>query len=163
MKNTGKNTGALRYRLVTGFLLFVIVLGLLWAQVEIAQAGRLAQIPTVSIPTVTSSPMGASVTVTREQDQINVRGGPSTDYPIVGVLIGGIDFTSLSITVGEAVITYGNFIQAIVTFLVIALALFLVVKAANKATKQKEALPAPPPPPSDEVVLLAEIRDLLKK
>ena len=83
--------------------------------------------------------------------------------PIVGVLIGGVDFTSLSITVGEAVITYGNFIQAIVTFLVIALALFLVVKVANKATKQKEALPAPPAPPSDEVVLLAEIRDLLKK
>ncbi len=83
--------------------------------------------------------------------------------PIVGVSIGGVDFTGLSITVGDAVITYGNFIQAIVTSLVIPLALFLVVKAVNKATKQKEALPAPPAAPSDEVVLLAEIRDLLKK
>lgn len=83
--------------------------------------------------------------------------------PIIGILIGGIDFASLSITVGDVVITYGNFINAIVTFLVIAIALFLVVKAVNKMTKQKEEQPAPPPPLSDEVVLLTEIRDLLKK
>ncbi len=107
MKNTSKNTGALRYRFVTGFLLLVIVLGLLWAQVEIAQAGRLAQIPTVSIPTVTSSPMGASITVTREQDQINVRGGPSTDYPIVGVLIAGQQVPALGRSLG------GQWIQVV--------------------------------------------------
>ena len=74
--------------------------------------------------------------------------------PIVGIIIGGVDFSSLSITVGKAVITYGNFIQAIVTFIIVAFTLFLIVKAANKMTKQKEALPAPPAPPSDEVVLL---------
>ena len=107
MKNTSKNTGTLRYRFVTGFLLLVIVLGLLWAQVEIAQAGRLAQIPTVSIPTVTSSPMGASITVTREQDQINVRGGPSTDYPIVGVLIAGQQVPALGRSLG------GQWIQVV--------------------------------------------------
>jgi large conductance mechanosensitive channel len=83
--------------------------------------------------------------------------------PFVGILLGGVDFTSLSITVGDAQITYGNFIQAIITFLIIALVLFLIVRTANKMTAQKAAEPAPPAPPSDEVVLLTEIRDLLKK
>jgi large conductance mechanosensitive channel len=83
--------------------------------------------------------------------------------PFVGILLGGVDFTSLSITVGDAQITYGNFIQAIITFLIIALVLFLIVRTANKITAQKAAEPAPPAPPSDEVVLLTQIRDLLKK
>lgn len=74
---------------------------------EIAQAERLAQIPTVSIPTVTSSPIGASITVTREQDQINVRGGPSTDYPIVGVLIAGQQVPALGRSLG------GQWIQVV--------------------------------------------------
>jgi large conductance mechanosensitive channel len=80
--------------------------------------------------------------------------------PIIGVLMGGVDFTGLGITVGSAKILYGNFIQAIINFLIIAIALFLVVKAANSVTKKKEA--APPPPPTAEVILLGEIRDLLK-
>ena len=59
------------------------------------QAKKLAQIPTGSVPTVTSSPSGAIITVTREQDQINVRGGPGTHYPIVGVLIAGAQVPAL--------------------------------------------------------------------
>lgn len=82
--------------------------------------------------------------------------------PIVGVLMGGVDFTGLGITVGSATILYGNFIQAIINFLVIAIAIFLVVKAANSVTKKKEAAPAPPPAPTAEEKLLAEIRDLLR-
>ncbi len=77
--------------------------------------------------------------------------------PIVGVLLGGVDFASLSIQVGEAMIMYGKFIQAIVNFLIIAFVLFLIVKAVNSMRK-----PAPPPGPSAEETLLTEIRDLLK-
>jgi large conductance mechanosensitive channel len=82
--------------------------------------------------------------------------------PIVGVLLGGVDFSGLSVQIGEAVIAYGNFIQATVYFLIIAFALFLVVRAINRMQKQEEAAPEAPPEPSAEEVLLAEIRDLLK-
>jgi large conductance mechanosensitive channel len=83
--------------------------------------------------------------------------------PLIGILLGGVDFSSLSIQVGEAVILYGNFIQAIVNFLVIAFALFLVLRSYTKLQKEKEEAPAPPPEPSPEEKLLAEIRDLLKE
>jgi hypothetical protein len=96
-----------RLKLWVGLLLCLMIGGSLWAHVQIAQAERLGQIPTVSIPTVTSSPMGASVTVTREQDQINVRGGPSTDYPIVGVLIAGQQVPALGRSIG------GQWIQVV--------------------------------------------------
>ena len=82
--------------------------------------------------------------------------------PLVGVIIGGINFTGLSIPIGKSVILYGNFIQAIINFLIIAFSIFLVVKAANKFQRKQEAAPAPPPPPTKEETLLAEIRDLLK-
>ena len=82
--------------------------------------------------------------------------------PLVGVIIGGLDFTGLSITVGSSTILYGNFIQAVINFLIIAFSIFLVVKAANKFQRKQEAVPAPPPPPTKEETLLAEIRDLLK-
>jgi large conductance mechanosensitive channel len=82
--------------------------------------------------------------------------------PLVGMIIGGIDFTSLKLTVGEAELLYGNFIQALVNFLIIAFVIFLVVKAFNQFQKKEEAAPAPPPEPSAEEKLLAEIRDLLK-
>jgi large conductance mechanosensitive channel len=82
--------------------------------------------------------------------------------PIIGVLLGGVDFSALSVQVGEAVIAYGNFIQATVYFLIIAFALFLVVRAINRMQKQEEPTPEAPPEPSAEEVLLAEIRDLLK-
>ncbi|GIK72413.1 MAG: large-conductance mechanosensitive channel [Chloroflexota bacterium] len=83
--------------------------------------------------------------------------------PIVGVILGGLDFTGLAIRVNEAAILYGNFIQAIINFLIIAGAMFFVVKGANTVMKQKEAAPAPPPEPSAEEKLLTEIRDLLKQ
>lgn len=83
--------------------------------------------------------------------------------PIVGVVLGGLDFTSLAITVGESQILYGNFIQAIINFLIIAVSMFFVVKAANSMMKKQEAAPAAPPAPSAEEKLLAEIRDLLQK
>ena len=80
--------------------------------------------------------------------------------PLVGVLLGGIDFNTLSIQVGEATIAYGKFIQAIVNFLIVGLVLFLIVRAMNKASRAKAAEPAAPP---EDVRLLTEIRDLLQK
>ncbi len=81
--------------------------------------------------------------------------------PIIGVIIGGLDFSALAITVGSANITYGNFIQAIVNFILVAIVLFMIVRAINKLQKPKP-VEAPPAPPAD-VVLLTEIRDLLKQ
>jgi large conductance mechanosensitive channel len=83
--------------------------------------------------------------------------------PLIGVIIGGLDFARLSIQVGEATILYGSFIQAIVNFLIIAFVLFLIVRSFNKLQKEEEAAPAPPPEPSAEEKLLTEIRDLLKE
>lgn len=83
--------------------------------------------------------------------------------PLVGIFLGGIDFSSLSVTVGSAVVAYGMFIQAIINFLIIALALFFIIKAINKAmslrAKEEEAAPAAP---AEDIVLLTEIRDLLR-
>lgn len=81
--------------------------------------------------------------------------------PIIGIILGGVDFTSLAITVGSAVITYGNFIQAIINFLLIALVLFLIIRAMNRMNRKKVEAPAPPAP-SVEEKLLTEIRDLLR-
>jgi large conductance mechanosensitive channel len=85
--------------------------------------------------------------------------------PLVGVVLGGLDFTGLAITVGSASITYGNFIQAIINFLIIAFVLFLIVRAVNKMTESQttEEEAAPPPEPTAEEKLLTEIRDLLKE
>ena len=80
--------------------------------------------------------------------------------PIIGVLLGGVDFTSLAITVGSANITYGNFIQAIINFLLIAFVIFLIVRSLNRMKKPEPA--AAPPAPTKEEVLLMEIRDLLR-
>ena len=82
--------------------------------------------------------------------------------PLIGVLIGGVDFAALSIDVGEATILYGSFIQAIINFLIIAFVVFLVVRSFNKLQKAEEEAPPAPPEPSPEEKLLAEIRDLLK-
>ena len=87
--------------------------------------------------------------------------------PLIGVLLGGVDFTSLSITIGNATIAYGNFIQAVINFLIIAFVVFLMVKAINKAQTmamgaQEEEAEAPPEPSAEEK-LLAEIRDLLQE
>ena len=84
--------------------------------------------------------------------------------PIIGVVLGGVDFSSLSITVGDAQIMYGNFIQAIINFLIIAFVVFLMVRAINKA--QTLAMGEKIEEIEDEVdaqeQLLTEIRDLLE-
>ena len=90
--------------------------------------------------------------------------------PIIGMIIGNVDFTSLEIKIGEpvegaeqAAIRYGAFIQEIVNFLIITLCIFMVIKVINKLQKKKEEAPAPAPEPTKEEVLLTEIRDALKK
>jgi large conductance mechanosensitive channel len=80
--------------------------------------------------------------------------------PIIGIITGGVDFSNLSYTVGNATINYGKFIQAIFIFLLTAFALFLFIKAINRLRAPKVAPVAPPPPA--EVLLLTEIRDLLR-
>lgn len=80
--------------------------------------------------------------------------------PLIGIIIGGINFSGLILKVGSAELKYGNFIQATVNFLLIAVVLFFVLKAYN-SLKRKEEKAAPAK--AEEVVLLGEIRDLLKK
>lgn len=89
--------------------------------------------------------------------------------PPIGLLVGGIDFSNLSVTIKEAadnapavVIKYGIFINTIIDFVIVAFAIFMAIKAMNSLKKKEEAAPAAPPKPSDEVVLLGEIRDILK-
>jgi large conductance mechanosensitive channel len=90
--------------------------------------------------------------------------------PPVGMLLGRVDFSNLSVTLKEAAdgaaavtLNYGQFIQTLVDFVIIAWAIFMVVKAMNALKRKEEAAPAPPPAPSREEVLLTEIRDLLKQ
>lgn len=100
--------------------------------------------------------------------------------PPIGVLLGGVDFNELKVTLkdaytneaGEAIeavtLNYGTFIQNVVDFLIIAICVFLMIKGINKLSnlKKKEEVPAEPEPepaPTKEEVLLAEIRDLLKE
>ena len=90
--------------------------------------------------------------------------------PIIGMILGNVNFTSLEIKLGEpvegaeqAAIRYGAFIQEIVNFLIIALCIFMVIKVINKLQQKKEEAPAPAPEPTKEEVLLTEIRDALNK
>ncbi len=90
--------------------------------------------------------------------------------PPLGLLIGGVDFSNLAIVMKQAVgdtpavtLGYGKFIQTVVDFLIIAFAIFLVIKGMNSLNRKKEAAPAPPPAPPKQEVLLTEIRDLLKE
>jgi large conductance mechanosensitive channel len=83
--------------------------------------------------------------------------------PIVGMLTGGINFSSQAYSIGEASVTYGNFIQAIFVFVLTAIALFMLIKGINSANKKKEEAPAAPAKPAADIQLLSEIRDLLKK
>ena len=83
--------------------------------------------------------------------------------PLLGIFTGSISFAELSFTVNGAVISYGNFIQAVLNFLVMAFVVFCLVKGLNKLHHKKEAeAPAAPPEPTAEEKLLTEIRDLLK-
>lgn len=85
--------------------------------------------------------------------------------PLVGILIGGIDFTKLSLTIFDVKIQFGLFLQNVVDFLIIAFCIFMVIKLINKIThkKEKKEEELKTPSKSDEVLLLEEIRDLLKK
>lgn len=84
--------------------------------------------------------------------------------PVLGIFTSSVSFAELSVTVGPAVITYGNFIQAVLNFLIMAFVVFCLVKALNSFHRKKEEAPPPPPPaPSAEEQLLTEIRDLLKE
>ena len=90
--------------------------------------------------------------------------------PIIGMVLGNVNFTSLEIKLGEpvegaeqAAIRYGMFIQEIVNFLIIALCIFMFIKLIAKIQKKKDETPAPAPEPTKEEVLLTEIRDALNK
>ena len=85
--------------------------------------------------------------------------------PILGIFTNSISFADLVVEIGPAVITYGNFIQAVLNFLVMAFVVFCLVRTINRFHQKKETVPAAPPAPpepSNEEKLLAEIRDLLK-
>jgi large conductance mechanosensitive channel len=97
--------------------------------------------------------------------------------PPLGLVLGGVDFTNLFIALGDvqyeslaaaqeagaATINYGLFINNVIAFVILAFALFLIIKAMNSMNKKQEEAPAAPPAPSNEEVLLTEIRDLLAK
>ncbi len=87
--------------------------------------------------------------------------------PFIGVICGGKSVADMSVTVGNAAIGYGAFIQAIIDFLLVALVLFMILKAFNKAksvvVKEEEEAPAEPEPVPADIELLTEIRDLLKE
>ena len=82
--------------------------------------------------------------------------------PLIGIIIGGLDFSKLTLTVGDAVISYGVFIQNVVDFLIIALCIFMMIKVLAKF-KKKEEVKSEEVKVDEKVVLLREIRDLLKK
>lgn len=84
--------------------------------------------------------------------------------PVIGAIIGGIDFSNLSVKIGEATITYGTFIQNVIDFLIIAICIFVFVKIIDRITKKKEEVNLEKEPKKEEqVILLEEIRDLLKE
>ena len=97
--------------------------------------------------------------------------------PPIGLMVGNVDFSQLFINLGDgayatlaeaqeagaATINYGGFLQTIFDFLIVAFAIFMVVKQMNKLKKKEEAAPAAPPKPTKDQELLTEIRDLLKK
>lgn len=90
--------------------------------------------------------------------------------PPLGLIIGDVDFSDLAITLKEAagdapavLLKYGAFIQTVFDFVIIAFAIFMMVRWINNLKKKEEAAPAAPPKPSAQEVLLTEIRDLLKK
>lgn len=101
--------------------------------------------------------------------------------PPIGILLGGVDFSNLFITLksgtmpgpfasiadaqaaGAVTLNYGVFINTIISFLIVAFAVFLLIKSLNSLRRKEEAVPVSPPPPSNEETLLSEIRDILKQ
>lgn len=96
--------------------------------------------------------------------------------PPIGLIVGGVDFTDLFVTLGEgtyetlaaaqeagaATINYGMWLNAVMDFVIVAFAIFVVVGQMNRLKEKEEAAPAPPPEPPKEEILLTEIRDLLR-
>jgi large conductance mechanosensitive channel len=89
--------------------------------------------------------------------------------PPIGILLGGVDFSELAVTLKEGtdgaeavMLNYGAFIQSVVDFLIVAFAIFVVIKAMNSMKQKEEEAPAKPPEPSKEEVLLTEIRDAIR-
>lgn len=89
--------------------------------------------------------------------------------PPIGMMLGGVDFSNLAVTLKSAtaegapvVLSYGKFIQTVVDFVIVAFAIFMVVKAMNSLKRKKEEAPAAPPAPTKEEILLTEIRDTLR-
>lgn len=91
--------------------------------------------------------------------------------PPIGYITGGVDFSNMKYVITEAneaagtaevAIAYGNFINVVIQFLIIAFCIFLVIKGINSMKRKEEAAPAAPPAPTKEEVLLAEIRDILR-
>lgn len=97
--------------------------------------------------------------------------------PVVGAIFGGFDFSNLFIPLADgvtattleaakeqgAVFAYGNFITVVINFLILAYIIFLMVKGVNAMRRKEEEAPKAPPAPAEDIVLLTEIRDLLKK
>jgi len=83
--------------------------------------------------------------------------------PLIGTLMGGVNFSDLALAVGSASLKYGKFLQTCLDFLIIAAAIFLAVKLINRMRREEPAAPATPAAPPKQEVLLEEIRDLLKK
>jgi len=90
--------------------------------------------------------------------------------PPIGLAVGGVDFSDLAVTLKEAsgevaavTLNYGSFVQTVLDFVIIAFAIFMVIKGMNSMKKKEEEKPAEPPKPSAEEKLLTEIRDLLKQ
>ncbi len=85
--------------------------------------------------------------------------------PAFGVLLGGIDFSDKNFKIGEASIAYGSFVQAVIEFVIIAFALFVIIKALKKLqnTEEKNKEEKKPTAPAEDIILLREIRDSLKK
>lgn len=90
--------------------------------------------------------------------------------PPIGLLLGGVDFSNLAITLKAAAdgapavaLSYGKFLQAVVDFTIVAFAIFMMIKGINTLKRKEEAAPAAPPEPTKEEQLLTEIRDLLKE
>lgn len=83
--------------------------------------------------------------------------------PLIGVLIGGVDFTQLSFKIGDSTIAYGNFIQNLIDFLIIAVCIFAFVKIIQRITKKEKQEEVVEVKKDEQILLLEEIRDLLKK
>ena len=83
--------------------------------------------------------------------------------PVIGILLGGINFTHLVFKIGDATISYGVFLQNVFDFAIIAFVIFMIVRVIGRMQKKEAAAPAAPKEPSAEVKLLTEIRDSLRK